>query len=133
MPAKSDNSTETFREAKRKHSPSGLINGAQLGNVLQGLRKASNHQAYHAIEGGPTSVGLENSGNREGKEGVSPKGFSKASVKGKKDFTRARLHKAWSLGAGEGSSTQHSSLSVSLFEIVPSEGANLSSADGDQQ
>ena len=85
----------------------------------------SNHQAHNTLEGGPTFTRLENSGNHKGKEGVSLKGLSKASVKGKKDFARARLHKAWSPGIGEGS--------VSLFKLVPSEGANLSSADGDQR
>lgn len=74
--------------AKRKHSPLGMINGAQLGSVLQGLRKVSNHQAHNALKGGPTFTRLENSGNHKGKEGVSPKGLSKASVKGKKDFAR---------------------------------------------
>ena len=54
----------------------------------------SNHQAHNALEGGPTFTRLENSGNHKGKEGVSLKGLSKASVKGKKDFARARLHKA---------------------------------------
>ena len=85
----------------------------------------SNHQAHNALKGGPTFTRLENSGNHKGKEGVSLKGLSKASVKGKKDFARARLHKAWSPGIGEGS--------VSSFKLVSSEGANLSSADGDQR
>nr|POE76648.1 hypothetical protein CFP56_75465 [Quercus suber] len=132
-PAKSDNSTEILREVKRKHLPSGMINGAQLGSVLQGLRKVSNYQAQHTLEDGPISVGLENPGNRKEKEGMSPKGFSKASMKGKKDFARATLHKAWSPGADEGSNTQHPPLSVSLFEFMPNERTTMSSADSDQQ
>nr|POE55698.1 hypothetical protein CFP56_27734 [Quercus suber] len=65
-PAKSNNHTEALREAKRKHPPSGMINGAQLGSVLQGLRKVSNHQAQHTLEDGPISVGLANPGAGEG-------------------------------------------------------------------
>nr|POE71528.1 uncharacterized protein CFP56_12759 [Quercus suber] len=132
-PTNSNNSSEALREAKRKHSPSGLINGARIGSVIQGLRKVSNYQAQHALNGGPTPTGLDLSGNRQGKEGVTPKGVTKASVKGKKDFARARLHKVWSPGAVEGGSSQHPSLSVSLFDFAPSEETNMSSADGSQQ
>ncbi|KAL0017304.1 hypothetical protein SO802_004373 [Lithocarpus litseifolius] len=110
-----------------------MINGAQLGSVIQGLRKVSNYQAQHALEGGPTTPGIKILGNQKEKKGVSPKGISKASVKGKKDFARTRLHKAWSPGVIEGGSTQHPSFSVSLFDFAPNEGANMSSADGDQQ
>lgn len=131
-PAKPGHSIEALREGERKHSPSRVINGAQLGSVLQGLRNVPNHQAQHASEGGPSSSGLEKAENQKGKDRRSPKGVSKASVNGKKDFIRARLHKAWSPGAIEGNITQHSSLSVSLFEFSPSEEAPLSSTDGDR-
>lgn len=110
-----------------------MINGAQLGSVLQGLRNVSNYQAQHTLKDSPISVGLENLGNRKEKEGVSPKGFSKAFVKGKKDFAQATLHKAWSPGVDEGSNTQHPPLSVSLFKFVPNEGTTMSSANSDQQ
>ncbi|KAL0016537.1 hypothetical protein SO802_003606 [Lithocarpus litseifolius] len=89
-PAKADHSNEALREAKRKHSPFRVINGAQLGSILQGLRNVSNHQAQHASGSGPSSSGLENAGNQKGKDRGSPKGTSKASVKGNKDFARAR-------------------------------------------
>ena len=56
-----------------------------------------NHQAQHASEGGPSSSGLEKAENQKGKHRRSPKGVSKASVNGKKDLIRARLHKAWSV------------------------------------
>nr|POE74016.1 uncharacterized protein CFP56_71534 [Quercus suber] len=132
-PIKSDNSNEALREAKRKHSPSGMINGAQIGSVIQGLRKVSNYQAQHALNDGPNFSGLETSGNQKGKEGMSPKGVNKASVKGKKDFARARLHKVWSPGAVEGDSSQQTPLSISLFELAPNEETKLSSDDGVQQ
>ena len=56
-----------------------------------------------------------------------PKTISKVFVKGKKDFVRARLYKARSIGAVDGASS-----SVSLFKILPREEIPVFSADDDR-
>nr|POE57115.1 hypothetical protein CFP56_02139 [Quercus suber] len=126
-PVLSEHNNEALRETKRKHSTPKVIDGAQLGNVLQGLRNVSNHQAQHVSVGGPSLSGLKTTDILKGKDKGNQKIFSKVSVKGKKDFVRARLHKAQSAGADEGSSP-----SVSLFEILPSEESPLFNTNGDR-
>ena len=119
-------SKEGLREAKRKHPAPKVINGAQLSNVLQGLRKVSNHQAHHASIDGPLQPGFKSAHSLKGMDKGTPKFINKLSVKGKKDFVRARLHKARSSTVDEASSL------VSLFEILPREEIPVFSADDDQ-
>ena len=126
-PMISEHNKEALREAKRKHPMPKVINGAQLGNVLQGLRNVSNHQAQHASTGGPLPFGLKIADTLKGIDKGSLKTFSKVSVKGKKDFFRARLHKARSTSAFDGSSP-----SVSLFEILPREEIPMFNANEDR-
>ena len=120
-------SKEGLREAKRKHPAPKVINGAQLSNVLQGLRNVSNHQAQHALADGPFQPGFKSADSLKGMDKGAPKTISKVSVKGKKDFVLARLHKARSTGAVDGAS-----LSVSLFEILPREQIPVFSVDDDR-
>ena len=85
-PVISEHNKEALREAKRKHPTPKVINGVQLGNVLQGLRNVSNHQAQHVSAGGPLPFGLKIADTLKGIDKGSPKIFSKVFVKGKKDF-----------------------------------------------
>ena len=126
-PVIADISKEGLREAKRKHPAPKVINGAQLSNVLQGLRKVSNHQAHHASTDGPLQPGFKSAYSLKGMDKGTPKFINKVSVKGKKDFVRARLHKARSTGAVDGASS-----SVSLFEILPREEIPVFSTDDDR-
>ena len=119
-------SKEGLREAKRKHPAPKVINRAQLSNVLQGLRNVSNHQAQHALTDGPLQPGFKSAYSLKGMDKGTPKIISKVSVKGKKDFFRARLHKAQSTSVVDGASS-----SVSLFEILPREEIPVFSADDD--
>ena len=125
-PVMSDLSKEGLREAKRKHPAPKVINGAQLSNVLQGLRNVSNHQAQRASVDGPLHPGFKSADSLKGIDKGSPKILSKVSVKGKKDFFQARLHKARSTGAVDGASSL-----VNLFEFLPREATPMFSADDD--
>ena len=125
-PAIVDISKEGVREAKRKLPAPKVINGAQLSNVLQGLRKGSNHQAHHAPTDGPLQPGFKSAHALKGFDKGKPKFINKFSVKGKKDFVRARLHRVRS-GAVDGASS-----SVSSFEALPREESPVFSADADR-
>ena len=125
-PVIADISKEGLREAKRKLPAPKVINGAQLNNVLQGLRKVPNHQAHHAPNDGPLQPGLKSAHSLKGFGKGTPKVINKFSVKGKKDFVRARVHRVQS-GAVDGASS-----SVSSFEVLPREESPVFSADADR-
>lgn len=129
-----DSNIRSPREAKRKHSPTRIISGAQSGLLNMGPSEEAIPQVLNTHDERPSLGGLEARVFRLGQDVISQKSNNKASVRGKKDLARNRASTFSASDAAKGDNkVQHIQLKVRTHEKLPFGSKSSLSVNGDRK